>query len=185
LAEFICVIALSFRLPTEYIEINCVFKGMSAMTLQRQINREIGRMVRQLSSMQCADGSWRFCAENSLMTDAYMIILLRALEYSEEHLIARLTNRLLLKQEKNGSWKLYHDEDGGNLSATIEAYFALLYSGRLPGDDPRLARADQFIRSRGGLSEAAPMTKVMLALNGFRLTCSVYQAMPAFIWLLS
>jgi sporulenol synthase len=144
-----------------------ILKGMMAMTLTIQVDREVQRMVRELSSRQSKDGSWRFCAESSPMTDAYLIILLRALEYEEEEtLISQLIERLLHKQEDNGAWKLYCDENEGNLSATIEAYFALLYSNRLPEDDPRLVRANIFIHSCGGLAKAEPMTKVMLAMNG-------------------
>lgn len=131
------------------------------MTLTIQVEREIQ------SSRQSKDGSWRFCAESSPMTDAYLIILLRALEYEEEEtLISQLVERLLHKQEDNGAWKLYGDENAGNLSVTIEAYFALLYSHRLPENDPRLVRANAFIQACGGLVKAEPMTKVMLALNG-------------------
>jgi sporulenol synthase len=143
-----------------------ISKGMMAMALTIQVDKEIQRMVRELSSRQSEDGSWRFSAESSPMTDAYMIILLRALDCEEEILISQLTERLLHRQEDNGAWKVYCDENAGNLSATIEAYFALLYSNLLPENDPRLVRAKIFIHSCGGLAKAEPMTKVMLALNG-------------------
>ena len=58
-----------------------------------------------------------------------MIILLRTLEIHDEKLIKKLTERILSKQEENGAWKLFYDEPTGNVSATIEAYYALLYSG--------------------------------------------------------
>jgi sporulenol synthase len=84
----------------------------------------------------------------------------------ETELISGLSKRLLEKQEESGSWKLYQDEDGGNLSATVDAYFALLYSGTVQADDPQLLRARSFIVSRGGLAKAGILTKIMLAMNG-------------------
>jgi sporulenol synthase len=125
-----------------------ISKGMMAMTLAIQVDEQVQRMVRELCSRHSEDGSWRFCAESSPMTDAYMIILLRALDYKEEILISQLTERLLHRQEDNGAWKLYCDENAGNFSATIEAYFALLYSKRLPEKIPVLfVRISLFIHA--------------------------------------
>lgn len=95
-----------------------------------------------------------------------MIILLRILEIDDENLIKRLTERILAKQEKNGAWKLYYDEPEGNLTATLEAYYALLFSGYYNKLDPRLRLARQFVLSNGGLKNSHIFTKVMLALTG-------------------
>jgi sporulenol synthase len=51
-------------------------------------------------------------------------------------------------QQQNGAWKLFPDEKGGNLSATIEAYYALLFSGYYTEDDPDMQAAKQFILVR-------------------------------------
>src|SRR4051812_6598290 len=100
------------------------------MTLRKEAIREIGTIAEQVKSLQKADGSWRMCAESGPMTEAYMIVLMRALELNDEPFIASLSERLIKRQQANGAWRLYEDEtNGGNLSATVEAYFALLYAG--------------------------------------------------------
>ena len=55
--------------------------------------------------------------ETGISTDCYMIILLRTLDIHDENLIKRLTERIVSKQEDNGAWKLYHDEEDGNVSS--------------------------------------------------------------------
>ena len=67
------------------------------------------------------------------------------------------------KQEKNGAWKLFYDEGEGNLTATVECYYALLYSGYYQKEDKRLRAAKKFILANGGLEAVSMFTKVMLA----------------------
>lgn len=45
------------------------------------------------------------------MTDAYLIIMLRVLEYEEDELIQNLVHRLLGTQQEDGAWKLYEDDE--------------------------------------------------------------------------
>lgn len=136
------------------------------MNLTERTDGEINRMINHLASVQSDDGSWHFCAESGPMTDAYMIMLLKTLEWEDDRIMNQLADRLLKKQDEKGFWKLYHDENEGNLSATIEACFALLYLQKITPDDPRVTQAKQYIRSKGGLGKAEILTKVMLALHG-------------------
>jgi len=109
------------------------------------------------------------------MTDAHMIILLRTLGIDDEDLIEQLTKHIASKQQENGAWKLYPDEDEGHLSTTIACYFALLYAGRYTKTDPRMAQARAFIREKGGLTKANLLTKLTTSLTG------QYQWPPHFI----
>src|SRR3954466_14664476 len=93
------------------------------------IQNGINRIVDVLRRDQASDGSWNYPFETGISTDCYMIILLRSLENHEENLIQQLTERIVSRQEENGAWKLFYDEPMGNVSATVEAYYALLYSG--------------------------------------------------------
>ncbi len=126
----------------------------------------ISQLVQQLKNDQTPDGSWNYPFETGISTDAYTIILLRTLEINDEHLIGELTARILSKQEANGAWKLFHDEDGGNVSATVEAYYSLLYSGFVSKEDNRLLAAKKFILANGGLEKSHMFTKIMLAVTG-------------------
>lgn len=115
---------------------------------------------------QSPDGSWAYPFETGIATDAYTIILLRTLDIDDEELIDGLCRRILNKQHKNGAWKLFYDEGEGSVTATVEAYYALLFSGLYRKSDERLRAAQKFILANGGLSEVSMFTKIMLALTG-------------------
>lgn len=134
--------------------------------MKERVEQEINRIVRALQRSQSSNGAWRFCLESGPLTDAYMIILLRSLNIDDDEFIRSLAERIAALQEKNGAWKLFHDEEEGNLSATIEAYYALLFSGSSRKNDQHMQKAKRFILSKGGLSQASMLTKVMLALTG-------------------
>ncbi|AZU62892.1 squalene--hopene cyclase [Neobacillus mesonae] len=123
-------------------------------------------IIETLRKKQSPDGSWDDPFETGISTDAYMIILLRTLEIHDEELIQGLCRRILSRQEKNGAWKLFYDEGDGNVTATLDAYYALLYSGYYPKTDPKLLAAKKFILSHGGINEVGLYTKIMLAITG-------------------
>jgi sporulenol synthase len=129
-------------------------------------SKGIDWLVESLRRDQSPDGSWHYPFETGLSTDAYMIILLRTLEINDEELIKGLAERILQRQEKNGTWKLFYDEVSGNLTATVESYYALLYSGYFEKQDKRLRAAKKYILSKGGLEEVSMFTKVMLSITG-------------------
>lgn len=123
-------------------------------------------IIETLRKDQSPDGSWEYPFDTGISTDAYMIILLRTLEIHDEELIQGLCRRILSRQEKNGAWKLFYDEGDGNVTATLEAYYALLYSQYYPKEDKRLRAAKKFILAKGGIKEVSTFTKIMLALTG-------------------
>ncbi|WP_160720939.1 terpene cyclase/mutase family protein [Bacillus sp. USDA818B3_A] len=134
-------------------------------------------IIDNLRKDQSPAGSWDYPFETGISTDAYMIILLRSLEINDEELIQGLTKRILSKQEKNGAWKLFFDEGDGNLSATVEAYYACVYSGYYPKNDKRLLAAKRFILANGGIEEVSMFTKIMLAITG-QYTWPSYSPLP-------
>lgn len=134
--------------------------------MKQKVETEINRFMRTLENKQAQDGAWRFPLESGLSTDAYMIILLKSLEIEDEHLVTTLAKQIASKQEKNGAWKVFHDEEDGNLSATIEAYYALLYAGYFQENAEQMIAAKKFILSHGGIEEASLLTKVVLAIIG-------------------
>jgi sporulenol synthase len=136
------------------------------LILKKELQNTINLIIDQLRKDQLANGTWDYPFETGISTDAYMIILLRSLQINEEQLIRELTERIISKQEKNGSWKLFHDEENGNLTATVEAYYSLLYSGIYTKEDKPLRSARKFILSNGGLESSHMMMKFMLAITG-------------------
>ena len=134
--------------------------------IKDQITDGMNRIIEILRQDQSPNGSWNNPFETGISTDCYMIILLRSLDIHEENLINQLTDRIISRQEKNGAWKLYYDEPMGNVSATAEAYYALLYSGYYDQKDQRLLKAKQFILKNGGIENIHMFTKMMLAMTG-------------------
>ncbi|MGG1482320.1 squalene--hopene cyclase [Bacillus smithii] len=134
--------------------------------MKQRVDAEIKRLSNILIKEQNSDGSWSYPFESGISTDCYMIILLRSLEINDEEIIQALSRRILSKQEKNGAWKLFYDEDEGNLTATVEAYYALLYSGYVKKTDPNIRLARQFILKNGGQKNIHMFAKFMLALTG-------------------
>src|SRR5207247_2995230 len=61
-------------------------------------------------------------------------------------------------------WPIYAGGPG-NLSTTIEAYFALRLAGHAPSE-PALVRARDFILAEGGLARAGVFTRIWLAYFG-------------------
>lgn len=133
--------------------------------MRKSIKSGIEKLANILFRDQSPNGSWKYPFETGIATDCYMIILLRTLEIHDEKLIKALTKRILSRQGKNGEWRLFFDEKDGNLSSTVEAYFALLYSGYYKKNDPQLKDAKNFIIKNGGMGKAHTFTKIMLALT--------------------
>lgn len=134
-----------------------------------RVEREIENLAGKLIEWQKEDGSWRFCFENGTIIDAYVIILFRCLERDDESLIRKLHDRILARQEQDGCWRWYRDEIEGSLSATVEAYYALLCSGHSHPEDEAMRRAKAYILSRGGADQAVSiLTKAILAATGQR-----------------
>ncbi|ADU94369.1 squalene--hopene cyclase [Geobacillus sp. Y412MC52] len=127
---------------------------------------ERSALIDALKRSQSVDGSWRFPFETGISTDAYMIILLRTLGIHDEPLIQALVERIESRQDANGAWKLFADEGDGNVTATVEAYYALLYSGYRKKTDSHMQKAKARILEVGGLERVHLFTKVMLALTG-------------------
>ena len=110
------------------------------------------------------EGYWWAELEANVTLTAEYIMLHKMLGTDHTRPIAKAARYLLDQQIENGSWELYWG-DGGDLSTSIEAYFALKMAG-YSEDAPELARARRFIRARGGVTSARVFTKIHLALFG-------------------
>ncbi|MDN4073215.1 terpene cyclase/mutase family protein [Fictibacillus terranigra] len=131
-----------------------------------KIKMELERRSDELLSCQQADGSFRFCFENPVTTDAYLLVLLIIWKWRDEPLKRNLVNRILSKQGTDGTWRVYPDEKEGNLSVTIEAYVALCYSKSVNMEDPLMTKAREYISAEGGFKKANLLTRAFLSVNG-------------------
>ncbi|WP_332308737.1 hypothetical protein [Halobacillus mangrovi] len=59
-----------------------------------------------------------------------------------------------------------YDEEEGNLSSTVEAYTALLFSRRYKKSDTELIKARSFIIKRGGVQNTERFAKILMCLIG-------------------
>lgn len=113
---------------------------------------------------QREDGHWHYPLDDSITMNAEYIFFLRWMNENDEELIQKLANFILSSQRTDGSWNIY-DDGPGNLSASIEAYFALRLAN-ISADSPALLKARQFILSEGGIPKARVFTKIWFSLFG-------------------
>ncbi len=112
---------------------------------------------------QDAEGYWWAELESNVTITSEYLMLHRFLGLDSGKIPGMVAD-ILDKQLPNGGWSIWHG-DGGELSTTVEAYFALKIAGLSPEDEP-LARARKFIQDRGGALKARVFTRIFLALFG-------------------
>ena len=117
-----------------------------------------------LLSIQYEEGFWWGELESNPTMEAEYLMLMRFLGIEEPGVEAKLRNHLLHAQRDDGAWGLFYGSPG-DLSTSIECYFALKLSG-MPSDDPRMDAARRFILSKGGPTQARVFTKIWLSLFG-------------------
>ncbi|HJQ84674.1 MAG TPA: squalene--hopene cyclase, partial [Candidatus Binatia bacterium] len=122
------------------------------------------RATQYLVATQHARGYWHAALEANATMEAEYVLFNRLLGRERPDLDRRMAERLLALQQTDGSWPIYA-EGPGNLSATIEAYFALKLAG-MAADEPMLVRARDFILAGGGLARAGIFTRIWLSQFG-------------------
>src|ERR1700739_2486730 len=102
--------------------------------------------------------------QTNVTMDAADLLLREFLGVRSEGETERSAAWIRSQQRADGTWTNFH-EGPGDLSTTIEAYWAL----RLAGDDPgeeHMRIAAEFIRGQGGIAAARVFTHLWLALFG-------------------
>ncbi|HEY4771158.1 MAG TPA: squalene--hopene cyclase [Myxococcales bacterium] len=113
---------------------------------------------------QSPEGFWWAELESNATMDAEYLLLTHFLGARDEERWRGVAQDIRRYQRDDGSWAMYHGAPG-DLSTTIECYFALKLHGD-SADAPHLARARAFIRARGGIACARTFTRIWLALFG-------------------
>jgi squalene-hopene/tetraprenyl-beta-curcumene cyclase len=113
---------------------------------------------------QHEEGYWWYELESNVSITSEYLMLLHFLGMRDEEKFKKIVHHILKNQRLDGTWALYWEGEG-DLSTTIEAYFALKLAG-LSADDPRLRKAREFIVEAGGVEAARVFTKIYLALFG-------------------
>ncbi|MFH1831064.1 MAG: prenyltransferase/squalene oxidase repeat-containing protein [Pseudomonadota bacterium] len=134
-----------------------------------------------MKSLQRSDGYWWFALEANETIGAEFIFLMHYLQDVDKSIQSGIGRRILDVQRKDGSWALYHDGPG-DLSTSVECYFALKLAG-FAERDPAMTAAKNFILSAGGAEKARVFTRIHLAMFGL-MPWDACPAMPAeFIFL--
>jgi squalene-hopene/tetraprenyl-beta-curcumene cyclase len=141
-----------------------IFQSTTQTITHTHLADAIARAQGYLLAQQELDGYWWAELEANVTLTAEFIMLHTILGTDREAHIQQAARYILREQRAHGGWELYFG-DGGELSTTVEAYFALRLAG-YRNDDERLVKAREFILARGGVSKSRVFTKLHLALFG-------------------
>ena len=128
------------------------------------VNWAIERATHSLLALQAPEGFWDAPLEANAQMNAEFIIFNHFMGTVDAGLEARLARLLLDRQQDDGSWNLFPGGEG-YASYTIEAYAALKLAGYAQ-EHPAMARARQWIMSRGGIEQAGTLARFYLAAIG-------------------
>src|SRR4029077_10820547 len=129
---------------------------------QADVALELGS--ERLLALQHEGGWWQGGLQTNVTMDAEDMLLREFLGIREEGATARSAAWIRSQQRADGTWANFHGGPG-ELSTTIEAYWALRLAGD-PTEAEHMLAAASFIRSQGGLESARVFTHVWLALFG-------------------
>ncbi len=122
------------------------------------------RACAHLLSLQDPAGWWQGELQTNVTMDAEDMLLRQFLGVRRADETERSAAWIRSQQRQDGTWANFHGGPG-ELSTTIEAYWAL----RLAGDPPEadhMRAAAAFVRANGGIERARVFTHVWLALFG-------------------
>ncbi len=124
----------------------------------------LDRASEYLLTLQDDAGWWRGELQTNVTMDAEDVLLREFLGVRRAEETERSAAWIRSQQRTDGTWANFHGGPG-ELSTTVEAYWALRLAGDSPQDE-HMRRAAQFIRESGGLERARVFTHVWLALFG-------------------
>src|SRR5580692_3379929 len=139
---------------------------MSQLTVEARSEAKVAlELAREhLLSLQEDGGWWRGELQTNVTMDAEDMLLREFLGIRNAAETERSAAWIRSQQREDGTWTNFHGGPG-ELSTTIEAYWAL----RLAGDPPEaehMRAAASFIRESGGLERARVFTHLWMALFG-------------------
>jgi squalene-hopene/tetraprenyl-beta-curcumene cyclase len=130
----------------------------------RRVTEAIERSRRFFLTTQAREGFWVGELQSNVTIIAEYIMFQTFLGHPDPRRLRKAVRYILRLQLPDGGWSIYY---GGpsELSATVEAYFALKLAGR-PAHDPCMERARELIMAKGGVEKSRVFTKINLALFG-------------------
>jgi len=141
----------------------------------------IRRSQDYLLRTQATQGYWAGELESNVTIAAQYLLLRRFLGVPLPDRERKIVNYIRSQQRSDGTWAGWYDGPG-DISITIEAYFALKVAG-FSTDADHMRKAREFVLSQGGIPRARVFTKIWLALFG-QFPWKGVPAMPPEIMLL-
>lgn len=138
--------------------------GITKDVWTQQIEKAVAKSCRYFFDIQHQEGYWWAELESNVTITSEYVMLLHILGIVDPKVQQSAVNYLYREQLPNGAWGLYYGDEG-NLSITVEAYFALKLAGE-KAESERLQRARDFILRHGGVECSRVFTKIWLALFG-------------------
>jgi squalene-hopene/tetraprenyl-beta-curcumene cyclase len=136
----------------------------SSTSIIDDVYRSIRKTQAFFLAEQKDEGFWWSELESNVTMTAEYLMMLHFLGIHDPERERRIANHILTQQRVDGTWALFWGGKG-DLSTTVEAYFALKLAGR-SADEPAMCKARQFILATGGLEASRVFTKIFLALFG-------------------
>ena len=139
---------------------------MSSSTVEKSSAAQVAleRGCEHLLSLQDSAGWWKGELQTNVTMDAEDMLLREFLGIRQAQESEHSAAWIRSQQGADGTWTNFHGGPG-DLSTTIEAYWALRLVGDAP-EAPHMRLAAEYIRAVGGLREARVFTHVWLALFG-------------------
>ena len=139
---------------------------MASSTVEARNEAEVAlELARErLLALQADDGFWHAELQTNVTMDAEDMLLREFLGVRRAEETERSAAWIRSQQRDDGTWTNFYGGPG-DLSTTIEAYWALRLAGDAP-EDEHMARAGEWIRANGGIARARVFTHLWLALFG-------------------
>ena len=136
--------------------------GAAVPVEQAGLTSAIAKGRNWLLERQTKDGYWWGELEANASITAEYLLLTHHLGIGDPARWAKIGEYLRRHQHPQGYWSQWYNGPG-ELSTSIEAYFALKIAGEDPSA-PHMVRAREWILDQGGIAEARIFTKLWLAL---------------------
>jgi squalene-hopene/tetraprenyl-beta-curcumene cyclase len=133
-------------------------------TTRSEARIALERACEHLLALQNEAGWWRGELQTNVTMDAEDMLLREFLGIRTAAETERSAAWIRSQQREDGTWANFHGGPG-DLSTTVEAYWALRLAG-YSAQEPHMRTAAEWVREQGGLERARVFTHVWLALFG-------------------
>jgi squalene-hopene/tetraprenyl-beta-curcumene cyclase len=156
---------MSTAAPAPLPEVDAISPSATAEdTIAGVLANTLARGREHLLTLQYPDGHWRGLLQTNVSMDAEDILLREFLGVRDEERIRRASAWIRSQQRADGTWGNFEGAPG-DLSTTVEAYWALRVAGDQP-DEEHMQRAAAWVRDQGGPRQARVFTHIWMALFG-------------------